>query len=430
MLSSCVTIDNQYTALPPGRWRAVLKIDPELVTPNPRGEPLPDKVNMTYDDVKENEVPFNFDVVYDDDTTFHIEIINGKDRLVVPASDIAYGRSKNRARDTIRIEFPIYETYISASFAGNIIDGVWVVKTKENYSIPFTAHHGKDFRFTSVRKKPEIDLNGEWPARIGLDRDKGPSPAIAEFKQNGDHLTGTFRTQSGDYRFLEGVVLGDKFFLSSFDGASANLFEGKMMPDGQITGVLFSGKHYRTTWEAFKDDSYHLADPEKLTQLLPGAASLNFALANPEGKMIALQNPEYKGKVKLIQVMGTWCPNCLDETKFITDYLQEKKPANLEVIGLAFERYADAEKAGQVIETYKKRLEIPYEVVYAGTSKGEDVLKILPMLDRLRAFPTLIFVDKNDQIRKIHTGFDGPATSRYESFKKEFDTFVSQLISE
>lgn len=428
--SGCVVIENQYSALPPGIWRAVLKLEPEFISPNPKGQPLPDKVDMTYEDVKENELPFNFEVIYDDDTTFHIEIINGEERITVPPADIRFGRSRNRARDTIRIEFPIYESYISASFAGNIIDGVWVVKTRENYAIPFTAHYSKNYRFTTVRKKPALDLSGKWAATFGLDGDEPPYPAIAEFKQEGNTLTGTFRTETGDYRFLEGTVQEDKFYLSCFDGSHAYLFHGKILPDQKLTGAFFSGKHYRTTWEARRNDNFQLADPDSLTQLKPGTEKMSFSFQNPEGKTISLQNPEYQGKVKLVQIMGTWCPNCRDETEFLVRYLREKKPADLQVIGLAFEKHADTLKANQAIRTYKTRMSVPYEIVYAGTSRKEDASKALPMLNGVAAYPTLIFLDKNDRIKKIHTGFDGPATSKYESFKKEFDTFVSELISE
>ena len=430
VLGGCVVMENQYSRLPPGRWRAALKLEPEFISPNPKGQPLPDKMNMTFEDVKENELPFNFDVVYDNDTAFHIEIINGKERIIVPASDISFGRTKYRARDTIRIDFPIYESYITASFAGGIIDGTWVVTTRENYAIPFTAWHGKDYRFTSVRKQPALDLSGKWAATFGLDGQEAPYPAIAEFEQEGPQLTGTFRTETGDYRYLEGTVQEDKFYLSCFDGSHAFLFHGKILPDSTLTGAFFSGKHYRSTWEAHRDANFQLANPDSLTFLQPGYDQFSFAFENPEGKIVSLQDPAYEGKVKIIQITGTWCPNCRDETEFLVSYLQEKKPEGLAVIALAFEKHADKEKAFGAIRRYKDRFSIPYEVVFAGSSKKEDAAKALPMLTRIAAYPTMIFLDKNNRIRRIHTGFDGPATSKYEAFKKEFDTFVTELINE
>jgi thiol-disulfide isomerase/thioredoxin len=430
LLNGCFVMENKYTALPPGKWRAVLKIQPEFITPNPKGRPLPDKVNMKYDDVKEGELPFTLEVTYDNDTTFYIDILNGEERIRVPAQDIRFGRGKERARDTIRIEFPIFDSYISGAFAGNVIEGSWVVKNRDNYAIPFVATQGKDYRFTAVRKPPVLDLSGKWQATFGLTEGEDPYPAVGEFKQEGNRLTGTFLTETGDYRFLEGTVQGDQFWLSCFDGSHAFLFEGKILPDSSLIGAYFSGKHYRTTWEARRNENATLAPADSLTFLKPGFDKLTFAFQNPDGKVISPENEAYKGKVKIIQLLGTWCPNCRDETEFLLDYLAKNAHPDLAVIALAFEKYSDKEKANQAIRTYKKRFGMTYELVHAGSYKKDEAAKALPMLDRVLAFPTLIFLDKNNRVRKIHTGFTGPATSQYTAFKKDFEEFVAGLLAE
>ena len=424
----CLVTENNYTALPPGPWRAVLKLEPDYITPNPKGQPLPDKVNMKYEDVEDDILPFTFEVVYENDSVFHIEIINGQERLLVPAKDIRFGRGKERARDTIRIDFPVFDSYITGSFAGNVIDGTWVVSNRENYAIPFRAVHGKDYRFTALRKPPALDLSGKWACNFGLDGDN-PYPAIAVFEQRDNHLTGTFLTETGDYRFLEGTVQADKFYLSVFDGSHAYLFHGKILPDGTLTGAFFSGKHYQTTWEARRDDGFSLANPDSLTYLLPGHNAFTFAFENPDGKVISPENPEYKGKVKIIQLLGTWCPNCRDETEFLIRYLDENRNGDLAVIGLAFEKYTEKEKTDRVIRTFRENLGVPYEIAYAGSYRKAEASKSLPMLNEVIAFPTMIFLDKNNRVRKIHTGFNGPATSEFDTFKKEFDTFVTSLLS-
>jgi thiol-disulfide isomerase/thioredoxin len=430
-LHSCLVMEGSYTKLPPGPWRAALKLTPEFISPNPKGQPLPEKVNMKFADVNEYELPFTFEVVYDNDTTFHIEIINGDERIVVPASDIQFGRSKHRSQDTIRINFPMYESYISGAFAGNTIDGQWVVTTRENYSIPFLARQGHDWRFTALRKPPSLDLTGKWACTFGLEswpEAEEVFPAIGEFKQEGNRLTGTFLTETGDYRYLEGTVQEDKFYLSTFDGTHAYLFQGKILPDSTITGAFYSGKHYRTTWTGKRDPNFKLADADSLTVLNPGYDKLAFSFQNPDGKVISLENPEYQGKAKIIQIMGTWCPNCRDETEFLVNFLKEKNPQNLAVIALAFEKHADKPSADKAIRTYKERFQMPYEVVYAGTNKKADAAKSLPMLKEVLAYPTLIFLDKNNRVVKIHTGFSGPATSEYASFKENFNKFVAELL--
>ncbi|MEY3367442.1 MAG: hypothetical protein RI973_597 [Bacteroidota bacterium] len=427
-LSGCVAVPNDYPALPPGTWRAVLKLEPDMNTPNPKGKPLPEKLNLKYDAVAEDEIPFTFEVIYDSDTAFHIEILNGEERILVPAEDISFGRSRHRARDTVRIDFPIYDSYITGYFAGHVIEGAWVVASRENYAIPFVATQGKDYRFTPLREKPAADLSGQWACTFDLESD-APYPAIAEFRQDGNRLTGTFQTETGDFRYLEGTVQQDRFFLSCFDGSHAYLFQGKIGADNTLSGAFYSGKHYRSTWEAKRDNRFKLANPDSLTTLNPGFEIINFSFPNADGKLVSLQDEEYRGKVKLVQIMGTWCPNCMDESVFLVNYLREKKPENLAVIGLAFER-GSQEKINTGLRLYKQRLGIPYEILHAGSNKKEDAARALPMLNRVFSYPTLLFIDKNNRVRKIHTGFYGPATSEYVAFTKEFDNFVTSLIAE
>ncbi len=426
-IQGCVVVEGKYNALPPGIWRAELKIDPRFVSPNPKAKPLPEKVNMTYDEVEPGIIPFNFEVIYDNDSSFHIEIINGEERIQVLSENISFGRGRHRAQDTIRIEFPVFDSYISGAFAGNVIQGQWVVKNRDNYAIPFVAKQGKPYRFTPLTKEPFTDLTGKWATTFGL-KENEPYPAIGDFKQKGNHLTGTFMTETGDYRFLEGTVQGDKFWLSVFDGAHAFLFEGKILDENELTGAFYSGKHYLTTWEATRNADATLTSPDSLTYLLPGYDSFYFSFENPDGKTISLDDPEYQGKAKIIQILGTWCPNCRDETAFLVDYLDKNKMEDLAVIALFFEKHKDKEMATKAIHIYKEKFGINYEAVLAGPSDKKEAAKALPMLNHILSYPTMIFLDKNNQVKRIHTGFYGPATEQYEDFTKDFDQFVKQLI--
>ena len=127
--------------------------------------------------------------------------------------------------------------------------------------------------------------------------------------------------------------------------------------------------------------------------------------------------------------MGTWCPNCRDETNFLMDYLSKNPNNNLAVMALAFERNADI--ATTQVSTYKKKMNVPYEILIAGTTTKKDAAsKALPWLNEVVAFPTMIFLDKKNKVRRIHTGFDGPATSKYDEFEKEFDILVKKMLSE
>ena len=89
-------------------------------------------------------------------------------------------------------------------------------------------------------------------------------------------------TETGDYRFLEGTVQENKFWLSVFDGAHAFLFEGKILNDNELTGTFRSGKHYTTTWAAKRNADATLTSPDSLTYLLPGYDAVAFSFENPD----------------------------------------------------------------------------------------------------------------------------------------------------
>lgn len=427
-LSSCFfSAENPYTGLPPGLWRAVLKLENNPINPNPRGEPLPDKVNLKFEEVTQGELPFLFEVKYVTKDSFYIEIINGEERIQV--TDIKIGRDKSQAKDTILIDFPVFDSYIKGYFLENAIDGQWIVRNKENYSIPFIARHGRDYRFTNLRKEPVMDISGRWETTFEVGT-ADAYPAIGEFKQDGNHLTGTFLSETGDYRYLEGTVQANKLYLSCFDGTHAYLFEGKIDPkDSTIIGSFRSGHLFQTAWEARFNPKAKLKDANTLTYLKPGYDRFEFEFENLEGKKVSLKDPRYQGKVKIIQLMGTWCPNCRDETEFLVEYLKQHPDQNVEVIALGFERYKDKEKAMGALRKYRDFFKMDYELLLAGNNVKSEASKVLPMLNAVLAFPTMIIVDQNDRIQRIHTGFSGPATSEYKQFKAEFSRFISQLLS-
>ena len=359
-ISGCFVVENTFTGLPPGKWRAVLRLEPRQITPNPKGQPLPEKLNLKFEEVTAGELPFTFEVIYENETDFYIELINGEERIRL--DDIVMGRDPATAKDTIVINIPIFDSYFKGIYEENLIEGTWVVNNRGDYSIPFLARYGQAHRFTTLRKEPIMDLSGKWKTYFEVETDH-PFPAIGEFEQDGNHLLGTFRTESGDYRFLEGTVQADKLYLSCFDGSHAFLFEGKIQPDSTIVGIFRSGKHYQTIWEASWDPDFSLSDPDSLTFLNEGYDGLSFSFPDADGNIISLEDERFEGKAKIIQLLGTWCPNSLDETKFLLDYFQKNPTEDIEVIALTFEKYREQDKAFRAIRTYKEKMQLPYPII-------------------------------------------------------------------
>ncbi|HNG89997.1 MAG TPA: TlpA disulfide reductase family protein, partial [Saprospiraceae bacterium] len=131
-------------------------------------------------------------------------------------------------------------------------------------------------------------------------------------------------------------------------------------------------------------------------------------------------------------ILGTWCPNCRDEQLFLSEYLRRhpEQAAQMAVVGFAFERHKTAAEANAHLSAYKQKLGIPFDIVHAGKNNKDVAAAYFPSLSRVMAFPTMIVLDKRNQVRRIHTGFDGPATSKYAEFEQEFGRLIGALIEE
>jgi thiol-disulfide isomerase/thioredoxin len=129
--------------------------------------------------------------------------------------------------------------------------------------------------------------------------------------------------------------------------------------------------------------------------------------------------------------MGTWCPNCIDETNLLRELKENYKDRGLEVIALGFEVGTDAKKQRSRLKKFVKELQVNYPVFLAGTSSKEAAAAYFPMLNGIMSFPTAILVDQQGKIIAIHTGFSGPATGTAYTdlvgkFKQEIEDALSQ----
>jgi thiol-disulfide isomerase/thioredoxin len=163
--------------------------------------------------------------------------------------------------------------------------------------------------------------------------------------------------------------------------------------------------------------------------LKTGNSKLDFSLPDIDGKKVSINDAEYKGKVVVVSILGSWCPNCLDEMKYLVPWHKENKKRGVEIIGLAFERKEDPAYAKRVLSQLRDRSGVEYKILFGGKVGEEATSKVLPQLSKIISYPTLIFIDKKGNVNKIHTGFNGPATGKfYEEFKEEFNRTIDELL--
>ncbi|MDL5513853.1 TlpA disulfide reductase family protein [Arenibacter sp. M-2] len=367
----------------------------------------------------DQSLPFNFRLKEVERGTYTMELYNADETIYIDEIKVK--------GDSVIIRLPVFEGYLAAKFTAHGIRGKFI-KENEDRVLPFIAVHGIKERFKS-KGIPNTNISGDW--EVEFIPEEGESyKAKGIFKQVDDKVSGTFRTTTGDYRFLEGINSVDSVKFSTFDGARAYLFKAKTT-DSSMVGVFYSGNHSKEFFRAKRNENYELPNSEALTYLKKGYHTLSFSFPDYNGNLVSLSDPAFKDKVVIVQIMGTWCPNCLDETKFLVEYLKKHSNEKIAVVALAFEYAKTRESAYKSIDRLKERIGVQYPILlaqYGGIDK-EMAQKKLPMLNHVLSFPTTIIVDKKGDVQKIYTGFNGPATgSNYESFKKDFHYFILQLL--
>ena len=373
-----------------------------------------------------HRIVFNFEVREKDGKQV-LYIRNAGERLLV--DDV------RREGDSILIRMPFYESRLHARItADGNLEGVWLRHLVSDWQeVPFKAVYGEDYRFPGAHDAGGIDVSGRWAAMFRTPDGKDSTFRVGEFKQQGAHVTGTFLDAGGDLRYLEGDIVGDSLKLSAFDGTHAFLFTARISGDSRMLadGQLYSGPTAHEVWTATKDPKAHLEDQFAMTKWNKDNP-FTFSFRDIDGKRVTLSDARFKGKVVLVQIMGSWCPNCMDETRFLSGFYNEYHGKGVEVIGLAYERSTDFARSQASLRTFQQRFQVKYPMLITGVAVGDPhrTEKTLPQLERIADFPTTIFVGRSGKIEKIHTGFSGPGTGQhYEDQKQEFYAIVNDLLA-
>lgn len=336
--------------------------------------------------------------------------------------------------DSMHLEFPEFNSKLVLKIKGNKnMEGYWLNLNKGiNYKIPCHITKGYFKRF----QNPKLYLshinpsnyNGKWESTFEP-QTTDAYKAIGLFTQSFNEIEGTFLTETGDYRFLEGNVVGDSLYLSCFDGSHAFLFTGKMS-DKNINGKFYSGKHWETEWIANRNDTFELKHPDSITYSRD-EVPFSFTLSDLQGNEFVFPNPAYQNKVTIIQIMGTWCPNCMDETRYFKELYERYNKDGLEIISIGYEIGSDFQEQVTKIKTLRDRLDLHYLFLVGGSANKGLASEHFGMLNQIISFPTAIIIGKDGTIKKIHTGFNGPGTgSYYDDFVLETNKFIEGLLKE
>ena len=356
-------------------------------------------------------LPFNFSVTNDS-------------TLVVQNSSETVDFSIVYSKDSIFIKSKVFEGFIKGVLDDNKINGVFVIESLDR-SVPFTSYKSNNRFNIDFDDNKKLTLN-RWKFVFNPNMDNS-SFSVGIFNSIGQNeISATFRTTTGDYGYMHGGYKKNKIVLSTFNGSRAYLFEAEINND-TIEGVMYAGNHSKTIVKGVLDNDFELSNEYSLTSIKDRNQKFDFSFENTTGKLISIDDKFYDGKSMVIQLMGSWCSNCLDESKFYVDYINKNELNDIEFVALAFEYAKTKDNALNSILKLKKQLGINYPILLAqyGSSDKVRALEKFPMLNNIISYPTTIFLDKNKDVIKIHTGFNGPATGeKYTEFINEFNSTI------
>ncbi|WP_165958059.1 TlpA disulfide reductase family protein [Segetibacter sp. 3557_3] len=364
------------------------------------------------------EVPFNFEIAGKEGQP-KVYLINGEERFDAGSLRVI--------GDSVIVPLDQFDNELAFKTGINTMEGVFRRQDKTGTAIPVVAQKGVSYRFKTSTKTPTADISGTYDVVFPRKDTKNDS-AVGLFKQVGNRVSATILRVTGDSRYLDGVIDGNRFYLSSFIGSSPSYYTGIVSADGKIQGESV-GLKAAQPFVAFANESASLPDAYSLTFLKTGYRKFDFSFPTPDGKRLSPGDDKYKNKVLIVTIGGTWCPNCMDEANFLAPWYKANKNRGVEVIAIHYERQDDPAFVNKVLTRFKTKFDIQYDIVFGGLSDKQAVAASLPSLNNFLSFPTTIFIDKQGNVAKIHTGFTGPATGKfYDQFKADFNAEVDELL--
>ncbi len=346
------------------------------------------------------------------------------------AVDIPY-----KSGDSLNFSMPLFETTLRLKIVNERkIRGILTKSTSTGPQVwEVEATEGAMARIPQASGNETFNISGRW--EVEFQRPDGSwRPAVAEWNQRGTKLTGTIINPSGDYRFLEGAVWQNHLYVTAFDGAHIYAFEATISNDSTIEkGLFFSGKAPGDAFRMKRNTDAALPELAPVSGMKPGQTTLSFRFPDTDSNFVSLADARFKNKVVVVQLMGSWCPNCMDETKFLSDFYNNQQKKDVEIVSLAYELSTDFHRSSLSLRKFKERFGVQYPMLITGarSADADKAAKTLPQLTDIKYFPTTIFIDKKGKVRKVHNGFYGPGAQDYhEAYKKEFLDTIEELKGE
>jgi thiol-disulfide isomerase/thioredoxin len=230
---------------------------------------------------------------------------------------------------------------------------------------------------------------------------------------------------------LDGTLRNGELHLSRFDGIHALRLDGHLVSDDRLEGVFHVAPGHPLTFVATRTAaSTGFDEAEHITTVANPSEAFRYQGLDASGATVNEQDPRFRNKVVLLDVFGTWCPNCHDEAPLLQTLYAKFHERGLEVVGLSYEYVDDRARSLRLIDVYRRKYSIGFPLLLAGITGPGEIERTLPQLRNFGAFPTTIFLDRHGRVRVIHAGFSGPATGRLDEVRQHFEQTIVKLLNE
>jgi thiol-disulfide isomerase/thioredoxin len=331
----------------------------------------------------------------------------------------------------LRLDYEFLNTTLEARLEGDELSGTYRNRRPQSRPMAFRAR-----RFTptpaasSEAQTPTID--GSWEMyRTAKDNSKLDVSWRLYLRQSGPEVSGAILKTSGDTGTLVGRWVGGKLVMSHFAGERPLLFEAQPNPDGTLAVTIdrkFTYKAARTS-EARLKGIPEPPDLTRFTSVKDPNERFHFSGVDLEGRTVSDADPRFQGKVVVITIGGSWCPNCRDEAPFLMDLNKEFGAKGLETVGLFFENDADASLYRPRVRAFIDRYGVTFPILVGGTT--DEAAAKLPQLVNFGMFPTTVILGRDGRVRRVHAGFASEATGEeHTRLVEDQRALIAQLLQE
>ena len=339
-------------------------------------------------------------------------------------------------RINLRVEHRDAALTATLSADGKTLVGTWQVVTHDGDSaLPIVGYKGATERFVEDDFQPPgagdavASVDGAWEITFGSD---GKLVGVAEFKQEGEQVSGSIIHPAGSYRYLAGRYKNGVLLLSMFNGGEVALVRARAQKDGSLKGGAWVNDEHYTSFKGQPTDSMAAAttlrDPYSQVKVISPNGRIEFEFSDTEGKKLSMEAPRFESKVVLVELFGTWCSNCNDAAPHLVDWYQKYHKEGLEIVGLAYEHTGDAARDLRQVQRFKEHYKIPFPLLLAGTS---DLSRPLESISEISMYPTTLFIGRDGKVQKIHTGFLGPSSGEhYKRQVAQLEADIKELLQQ